>query len=306
MKKAFTLIELLVVIAIIAILAAILFPVFAQAKAAAKDTQNLSNLKQLGLGSLMYTGDYDDILPPAVELTPEGGGTVTYWQFIIHDYLKNYGLQESSKLPSSGNRPSDTSSDAYGAWFYKTVAHYGMPLRGAAHSSYVAPTTSSKGSWYFQSASQTGGEQRAFEGLAGVSVDPDPAAQWAYYKNAPSYSPTSVASPSDTILITEAGAPDLSWGFVPDRPMNRYWLPPGAWADAKYNVVNGHNSMTPHTRKNPKTMSGYGNRVDPGYPDGMNLSVYSDGSAKAMNFKQLIEGADTGVGRVIKRMWPQG
>lgn len=59
-KKAFTLIELLVVIAIIAILAAILFPVFAQAKAAAKTTATVSNLKQLGLAVFMYAGDYDD------------------------------------------------------------------------------------------------------------------------------------------------------------------------------------------------------------------------------------------------------
>src|SRR5258708_2335788 len=63
MKKAFTLIELLVVIAIIAILAAILFPVFAQAKLAAKKTQSLSNQKQHGLGILMYAGDYDDRYP---------------------------------------------------------------------------------------------------------------------------------------------------------------------------------------------------------------------------------------------------
>jgi prepilin-type N-terminal cleavage/methylation domain-containing protein/prepilin-type processing-associated H-X9-DG protein len=63
MKRAFTLIELLVVIAIIAILAAILFPVFAQAKLAAKKTVDLSNVKQLMLGVVMYGNDYDDTYP---------------------------------------------------------------------------------------------------------------------------------------------------------------------------------------------------------------------------------------------------
>jgi len=60
MKKAFTLIELLVVIAIIAILAAILFPVFAQAKLAAKKTSSLSNIKQIALAEKMYQIDFDD------------------------------------------------------------------------------------------------------------------------------------------------------------------------------------------------------------------------------------------------------
>ena len=63
MKKAFTLIELLVVIAIIAILAAILFPVFAQAKEAAKKTADLSNIKQLGTANAIYQGDNDDLFP---------------------------------------------------------------------------------------------------------------------------------------------------------------------------------------------------------------------------------------------------
>lgn len=62
-RNAFTLIELLVVIAIIAILAAILFPVFAQAKEAAKKTQAISNQKNLGLAFILYTSDYDDVLP---------------------------------------------------------------------------------------------------------------------------------------------------------------------------------------------------------------------------------------------------
>lgn len=70
MKKAFTLIELLVVIAIIAILAAILFPVFAQAKAAAKAAVLLSNTKQLGLGFNIYLTDSDDVFPLAAVLRP--------------------------------------------------------------------------------------------------------------------------------------------------------------------------------------------------------------------------------------------
>ena len=63
MKRAFTLIELLVVIAIIAILAAILFPVFAQAKLAAKKTTTLSNIKQVGTATIIYATDYDDVYP---------------------------------------------------------------------------------------------------------------------------------------------------------------------------------------------------------------------------------------------------
>lgn len=64
-KSAFTLIELLVVIAIIAILAAILFPVFAQARESARATACLSNTKQMALGQLMYSQDYDETIIPS-------------------------------------------------------------------------------------------------------------------------------------------------------------------------------------------------------------------------------------------------
>jgi prepilin-type N-terminal cleavage/methylation domain-containing protein/prepilin-type processing-associated H-X9-DG protein len=64
-RSGFTLIELLVVIAIIAILAAILFPVFAQAREKARQSACLSNMKQIGLGLIMYAQDYDETLPIA-------------------------------------------------------------------------------------------------------------------------------------------------------------------------------------------------------------------------------------------------
>ena len=75
-KRAFTLIELLVVIAIIAILAAILFPVFAQAKEAAKKTTSASNLKQIGLAWVMYANDADDTL---MRVSTSAPGKTLYW-----------------------------------------------------------------------------------------------------------------------------------------------------------------------------------------------------------------------------------
>jgi len=95
MKRAFTLIELLVVIAIIAILAAILFPVFAQAKEAAKRTVCLSNAKQAGLAFVMYYGDNDDTSPTVNEYynydNPGGTSVWDYWQ-LVQPYAKNTGL----------------------------------------------------------------------------------------------------------------------------------------------------------------------------------------------------------------------
>jgi prepilin-type N-terminal cleavage/methylation domain-containing protein len=99
-RRAFTLIELLVVIAIIAILAAILFPVFAQAKAAAKKTSELSNLKQVGLGAVMYCADSDDVFPVHAHWNnPDAGFDVVNgyspWAFKIAPYMKNLGVLRS-------------------------------------------------------------------------------------------------------------------------------------------------------------------------------------------------------------------
>jgi prepilin-type N-terminal cleavage/methylation domain-containing protein len=86
MRKAFTLIELLVVIAIIAILAAILFPVFAQAKEAAKKTAYISNMKQTGTSAQLYIADTDDTYPQAFVARGETG----VWAFgVVHPVPAN-------------------------------------------------------------------------------------------------------------------------------------------------------------------------------------------------------------------------
>src|SRR5690349_23159308 len=86
-SRGFTLIELLVVIAIIAILAAILFPVFAQAREAARRTQCLSNLRQLGSAMLMYTQDYDETTPAVIHDTRLAYDP-DFW-VIVQPYIKN-------------------------------------------------------------------------------------------------------------------------------------------------------------------------------------------------------------------------
>ena len=99
-NAGFTLIELLVVIAIIAILAAILFPVFAQAREKARGASCLSNIKQLTLGMMMYSQDYDETFPEwrwdqnySTNWGDKGwyspNNATTIWYYAIYPYVKN-------------------------------------------------------------------------------------------------------------------------------------------------------------------------------------------------------------------------
>ena len=124
LHRAFTLIELLVVIAIIAILAAILFPVFSEARESARQTTCSSNMRQIGMASRMYVGDYDENWFPATTIgrpdpsfslvmpwigydnnnLPTGGDMTRPAQHPLHPglldlYIKNDGVKRCPSMP---------------------------------------------------------------------------------------------------------------------------------------------------------------------------------------------------------------
>jgi prepilin-type N-terminal cleavage/methylation domain-containing protein/prepilin-type processing-associated H-X9-DG protein len=117
-RQGFTLIELLVVIAIIAILAAILFPVFAQAREAARKTSCLSNMKQIGMAVIMYSNDHDETPPetgwdgPCSSPTPNASGYHTvsddYFSGVFSfpiataPYIKNWQIFVCASDPDKG------------------------------------------------------------------------------------------------------------------------------------------------------------------------------------------------------------
>ncbi|MCU0316815.1 MAG: prepilin-type N-terminal cleavage/methylation domain-containing protein [Fimbriimonadaceae bacterium] len=145
-SKAFTLIELLVVIAIIAILAAILFPVFAQAKAAAKATQSLSNIKQMGTGLAIYIADHDDMYPLrrfGIYTVPAGRGYLS-WKQVAHPYVKSTQLL-TDPVNEAARLLDDTSDPAFNALNGEIVLP-GAPIFARGYALYDAGFVHNK-SW---------------------------------------------------------------------------------------------------------------------------------------------------------------
>jgi prepilin-type N-terminal cleavage/methylation domain-containing protein/prepilin-type processing-associated H-X9-DG protein len=121
MRRGFTLIELLVVIAIIAILAAILFPVFARAREKARTASCQSNLKQAGLGLLMYASDYDGCFAAGSQGGCATDATATSWYDTIQPYAKSWQVLRC---------PSGAFGGAAGPNGLPTNTGCGLPYRG--------------------------------------------------------------------------------------------------------------------------------------------------------------------------------
>lgn len=169
-RKGFTLIELLVVIAIIAILAAILFPVFAQAKATAKQVVCLSNMKQLGLGTVLYMGDANDTYCPSVSWEPltgfapqqiwigydnnnygiDGGFYGHVYEPATHPprpgaldpYLKDHGIKRCAAMPAawqSSYAANWFNESYYSSYYYENPAAAGQEFGPMAYTSEMMP-----------------------------------------------------------------------------------------------------------------------------------------------------------------------
>lgn len=202
--KAFTLIELLVVIAIIAILAAILFPVFAQAKDAAKKTQALSNVKQQVTGHLLYTADYDDLFVPTIHEEPTD--QIDYdasWIARLQPYTKNLRLFYSPNASNQRDPVLNQNPRSSGG----IIFNFAMLPRWRVYAGQEPSATSLWPTAYAQAGA-------LYEGIGGYSFSPGAAFlgnQNTCISNGgadqirtPSYSQTSIARVSETALVADA------------------------------------------------------------------------------------------------------
>jgi prepilin-type N-terminal cleavage/methylation domain-containing protein/prepilin-type processing-associated H-X9-DG protein len=211
-RKAFTLIELLVVIAIIAILAAILFPVFAQAKLAAKKTVDLSNQKQIALGALMYANDYDDYFPRNDYRVPtrQTWAPITYAE-AEGPYIKN-GIDMVSWVMLD---PTQTGPVADAGLFESPnqppATRYGYATNGA-----IFPSGQL---WNFDGPTNPYQDQTGDGTATGVS-------------GVPSMSQTQLPHAATTLMMTTTGIV-LPWGAAnPYMQAGVYW-----WAGASANII---------------------------------------------------------------------
>ena len=192
-RSAFTLIELLVVIAIISILAAILFPVFAQAKLAAKKTVSISNVKQMGLASALYWGDSDDVCYPfeyvnadsSLKTNGDGmGHYVFYWPVLLLPYTKSEQILID---------PLDTADDA-------ALSFFGASSKGRFDPANI---------FHYELIGANASYGLNYNTFSPQTIDPGPTN--GYFGGYGSVSMTSIGDSSNTVLLAESTMKDLQY-----------------------------------------------------------------------------------------------
>jgi prepilin-type N-terminal cleavage/methylation domain-containing protein len=294
-RRGFTLIELLVVIAIIAILAAILFPVFAQARAKARATTCLSNVKQLGLGVLMYAQDYDESLPLAVTGVQTNDSATFWWngnapansqavwQNSVQPYIKSYGMMVCPENFLTNSNPL-TNLD-FGL-------NFGMPPVSAIHG-----VANWGDSYYTQPYGS--GPVAQWNGLVGIG--PNNGAGWQAAANtpAPSLGLAAIASPADMVMVSDAS--ESSWWGVP--------FGPGAYDTAFFGYCVTWYAEYKQQRFGPIARHQQVNKTPCSairLSQGSIQTVFADGHAKNLQVGKFFETATTNGTLVYKYLWPAG
>lgn len=266
-QRAFTLIELLVVIAIIAILAAILFPVFAQAKEAAKKSADLSNNKQINLGVQMYMTDYDDIFPMLRNGKTNWQNPVLTDQInsghnMVQPYVKNKGIWRS---------PNDTMGrcDAAATGFSTNES---LPTGGPV--SYV---------FSYYEPDPAAARPYAFGLAAWDSFNPSTGVHSG--KTLTSMSGTSVGAPANTIFLMPSY---ISWSYWTGLMQHRndqreYAFPPSVLPTSAL-------PTWPQVLALSAWCSGGSDRMALGAYGGITNWGFADGHVKAMKRDQIMDG----------------
>jgi prepilin-type N-terminal cleavage/methylation domain-containing protein len=282
-RRGFTLIELLVVIAIIAILAAILFPVFAQAKVAAKKTVILSNAKQFGLAQLMYAADSDDMFSPVLGHT--GGWDCPSFLVLQLPYVKNAGIIMDSFSPATiDSNPMVMNSQ------------WAMPPRRAA--SRYCPTdindTSGCAFGLYNPVSRaqiTGGTSWVRDGIGGAYKDPNTwTGNWityGYNLATPSLTQTAISRPADTLMITQANHFDMMWAmdWNPDEAYRYFGDPPfNLWGNMNMATAPAGRMGTSGVEAGVYAISVYEPTT---FAKGQNASVFTDGHARTQTWSRM-------------------